>query len=214
MEARWAKCCPICHPIWVSVIRSWCTDRTKLSVLFYPLNVSSTICALTCYLCSLVMFDRLSKCSGRILELGILDQRKHLASVLAALSKLTDGTNTWTREKQSRGENEPERKGRVVQSSAYWSGLGKNDFTQASLWIKLRENSSLQSFVFLNHTVWYGFQRRPMMHVYAHICAAGAERNMSIPTITSNEPEAVCLWMAVHIEAESCLPDRRGFTDW
>lgn len=57
-----------------------------------------------CHLSSLVMFDCLRKCSGRILEPGVLEQRKHLASVRAVLSKLTDGTNTWTREKQSRRE--------------------------------------------------------------------------------------------------------------
>lgn len=179
METRWAKMLPHMSPDHLYTPGALMGQSYRC---YFPLpNVSSPICALMCYLCSLVMFDRLSKCSGRILEPGILEQRKHLASVLAVLSKLTDGTNTWTREKQSGRENETARKGRVVQSSAYWSSLGKNDFTQASLWIKLRENSSLQSFVFLNHTARCIFQRRPMMHVYVHICAAGVKRNMSIP---------------------------------
>lgn len=156
-------------------------------------------------------------------------------SVPAVLSELTDGTNTWTREKQSRKENETEREGRVVQSSAYWSGLGKNDFTQASLWIKLRENSSLQSFVFLNHTARCVFQRRPMMHVYAHSCAVRAERNMSIPhdyeqwtrgTLSESgcsvrESKAVCEWegaLWTDIDGENLLEvglkDKAGWWVW
>lgn len=47
----------------------------RLSELFSPPNVSSTTCALMCYLCSCVMFDCPSKSANRNLEPGILEQR-------------------------------------------------------------------------------------------------------------------------------------------
>lgn len=91
------------------------------------------------------------------------------------VSQQTEGTPGKKRERQ--GSCEAERH-ILVQSWREWF------HSTVSLNQRARENSSSQSFVFLNHTAWCVFPRRAVTRVYGHICAVWAEWNMSIPRPT------------------------------
>lgn len=162
-----------------------------------------------CYLCSRVMFDRMSKRSGRILAPGILKQRKHLASVLAVLNKLTDGTNTWTREKtEQEREREWEEKGGLCRAAHIEAVLERMISLKRLFelsWERTALCSHLSSLIIQRGTLfrggpWCTFTRTSVRQ----------EPNETCPslTITSNEPEMVCLRTAVRMEVESCLQER------
>ncbi len=91
------------------------------------------------------------------------------------VSQQTEGTPGKKRERQ--GACEAERH-ILVQSRREWF------HSTVSLNQRARENSSSQSFVFLNHTAWCVFPRRAVTRVYGHICAVWAEWNMSMPRPT------------------------------
>lgn len=129
-------------------------------------------------------------------------------------STSSEWVNRWKEHlgKRERGS------GHVRQSGTYWCSLGESGFTQPSLWIRGREkNSSSQSFVFLNHTVWCVFPRRAVTRVYGHICAVWTEWNMPIPSPTGrpdlgNLANVPCkaVWSALQAVQVMCKTTRFG----
>lgn len=136
---------------------------------------------------------------------------KHVVSVLRALSESTDGRNTWEKKREA---------GSMWGRAAHIGAVSERVFhSTVSLNQRARENSSSQSFVFLNHTAWCVFPRRAVTWVYGHICAVWAEWNMSIPRPTGrpnvgNLPNVPCKAVWSVLQMVQVMWKTMSFRNW